>query len=232
MAEMFKLGLVLMLVALVAAVALGLVNSSTAPIIAVQKELEKQNAMSEVAESLSPGDSLAFDSLSVDGLENPYAVCDNTLNIVKVILQSDSSTAGYVFIAYGKGYSSTVQTLVAVGLDGDIFNTMILYQQETPGLGANVVDPSKLIEQFYGLTASGCLLTKDGGGVDAMTGCTITSRAVTNSVRTGLEAMTEAGLFDSVDITNSDNFEASPSPDTEQNQADNAEEFAAEGSVE
>lgn len=195
MAEMLKVGLILMLVAIIAAVALGLVNSRTAPIIAVQKELEKQNAMNQVAESLSPGDSLVFDSLSIAGLENPYASCDNTLNVVKVSLPSDTSRVGYVFIAYGKGYSSTVQTIVAVEPDGNISNTAILYQQETPGLGANVVNPSKLIDKFNGLTASECLLSKDGGGVDAMTGCTITSRAVTNSIRIGLEAMTEAGLF-------------------------------------
>ncbi|MCD4776441.1 MAG: RnfABCDGE type electron transport complex subunit G [Candidatus Aegiribacteria sp.] len=199
MAEMLKVGLVLMLVALVAAAALGLVNSRTAPIIAVQKELEKQNAMNEVAGNLSPGDSLAFDSLLIAGLENPYTICDNTLNVVKVSVPPDTSRVGYVFIAYGKGYSSTVQTMVAVELDGSIFSTTILYQQETPGLGANVENPSKLIDKFTGLTASGCLLTKDGGGIDAMTGCTITSRAVTNSVRTGLEAMSEAGLFNSAD---------------------------------
>jgi len=200
MAEMLKIGLVLMLVALVAAVALGFVNSRTAPIIAIQKELAKQNAMNEVAASLSPGDSLAFDSLSVTSLENPYASCDNTLNIVRVSVPPDTSRIGYVFIAFGKGYSSTVQTMVAVELEGAISNTTILFQKETPGLGANIVNPSKLIEKFIGLIASECLLTKDGGGIDAMTGCTITSRTVTNSIRSGLEAMSEAGLFSSFDV--------------------------------
>lgn len=196
---MLKIGLVLMLVTLVAAMALGFVNSRTAPIIAIQKELAKQNAMNSVAASLSPGDSLAFDSLSIAGLENPYVSCDNTLSIVKISVPPDTSRIGYVFIAYGKGYSSTVQTMVAVELEGNISNTTILYQQETPGLGANIVNPLKLIEKFNGLTASECLLTKDGGGIDAMTGCTITSRTVTNSIRTGLEAMSEAGLFSSDD---------------------------------
>jgi len=197
MAEMFKLGLVLMLVALIAAVALGVVNSRTAPVIAIQKELEKQSAMNQVAGSLSPGDSLAFDSLAISGLENPYASSDNTLSVVKVSVPPDTSRVGYVYIAYGKGYSSTVQTIVAVSPDGVISGTTILFQQETPGLGANVVNPVKLIEKFTGLTATECILTKDGGGIDAMTGCTITSRAVTNSVRTGLDAMNDAGLFSS-----------------------------------
>jgi electron transport complex protein RnfG len=221
MAEIIKVGLILMLVALVAAVALGLVNSRTASIIAVQKELEKQNAMNEVAGSLSPGDSLAFDSLSVAGLENPYMICDNTLNVMRVSVPPDTSSVGYVFIAYGKGYSSTVQTMAAVELDGSISSTIILYQQETPGLGANVENPSKLIEKFNRLTASECLLTKDGGGIDAMTGCTITSRAVTNSVRTGLEAMNEAGLFNSGD-----------NEPAEENPADATVESSEEGGTE
>ena len=207
-----------MLVALVAAVALGFVNSRTAPIIAIQKELAKQSAMNSVAESLSPGDSLAFDSLSIAGLENPYASCDNTLSIVKISVPPDTTRIGYVFIAFGKGYSSTVQTMVAVELEGSISNTTILFQQETPGLGANIVNPSKLIEKFIGLTASECLLTKDGGGIDAMTGCTITSRTVTNSIRNGLEAMNETGLFSS--------------GDTGENPSDDVLEPAAEGGTE
>lgn len=195
MIEMLKLGLVLMLVALIAAVALGLVNNSTAPIIEIQQELEKQNAMSEVSASLMPDDSLAFDSLSVANLENPYASCDELLQVVKVFLPPDTSRIGYVFIAYGKGYSSTLQTMVATRMDGRVAGTIILNQQETPGLGANIVIPSKLIEHLTGMTAEECRLRKDGGTIDAMTGCTITSRAVVNSIRFGLEDMSGAGLF-------------------------------------
>lgn len=195
MAEMLKLGLVLMLVALVAAVALGLVNSRTAPMIAEQKEMDKQNAMRQVAGNLSPGDSLRFDSLTVEGLENPYAGVDHTLEVVKVSVPPDTSTVGYLFIAYGKGYSSTIQTMVGVDAGGTVAGSSILLQQETPGLGANVENPSKLIENFSGRSAQGIVLAKDGGNIDAITGSTITSRAVTNSVREGLEAMAAAGLF-------------------------------------
>ena len=205
---MLKLGLVLMLVALIAAVALGLVNRRTAPLIAIQQELEKQNAMSAAAASLMPGDSLAFDSLSINNLENPYASCDELLQIVKVFLPPDTSRIGYVFIAYGKGYSSTVQTMVATRIDGRVAGTIILYQQETPGLGANIVIPSKLIEHLTGITAQECFLKKDGGTIDAMTGCTITSRTVVNSVRQGLEDMNGAGLFHDDIAAGKENAEA------------------------
>ncbi len=195
MGEIFRLGLVLMLVAVVAAVALGIVNGKTAPIIALQKEQEKQDAMRLVAMGLVEADSMRFDSLVVEGMQNPYASVDEELRVVKVSVPPDTSVAGYIFIAYGKGYSSTIQTMVAVDPEGTVAGTKILYQQETPGLGANVTDPSKLTAAFIGRSADEILLRKDGGDIDAMTGCTITSRAVTVSVRKGLQAMAEAGLF-------------------------------------
>lgn len=193
MGEIFKLGFILMLIAVIAAVALGYVNSITEPIIAEQKEQAKLDAMIDVATSLASGE-LTFDSLTVPELGNPYASVDETLAVVSV---SDSSgtALGYLFVAYGRGYSSTIQTMVAVGLDGTLTGTTILYQQETPGLGANVSNPDKFLYQFPGNDASTLVLAKDGGSLDAITGSTITSRAVTLSVRTGLEAMVEAGLI-------------------------------------
>ena len=47
---------------------------------------------------------------------------------------------GYSFIAYGKGYSSTIETIVGVDRDGSICGIKITYQQETPGLGAKVME--------------------------------------------------------------------------------------------
>ena len=151
--------------------------------------------MTEAASVLAPGDSLVFDSLCVQGLGNPYALVDQELQVVAVS-SPGLGDLGYVFTAYGKGYSSVVQTLVCVDLTGTVAGSVVLYQQETPGLGANVVKPEKLIGQFTGRVAAGILLKKDGGEIDSITGSTITSRAVTNSVRLGIEAMGEAGLFD------------------------------------
>jgi len=195
MPEMMKLGIVLMSVSLVAAVALGLVNGQTAPVIAVQKEMARQAAMTAIASSLSPGDSLAFDSIEVEGLENPYAGVNEALEVVRVSAPPDPEALGYLFLAYGKGYSSTIQTMVAVDLEGVVTGSIILYQGETPGLGANVAQPDRLIGRLAGLTGGECLLKKDGGTIDAMTGCTITSRAVVGSVADGLESMRGAGLF-------------------------------------
>lgn len=196
MGEIFKVGLMLMLVAVIAAVALGYVNSITSPIIVEQKRQAKLDAMIDVASSLAAGE-LQFDSLSVPDLANPYTEVDETLAVVSVT-DSAGTELGFLFIAYGKGYSSTVQTMIAVNAAGIVTGNTILYQQETPGLGANVSNPDKFLYQFDGRTASQFLLKKDGGGdegLDSITGSTITSRAVTNSVRDGLDALSAAGLI-------------------------------------
>jgi len=193
MGEILKLGFILTLIAVIAAVALGYVNSLTEPIIAEQKEQAKLDAMIDVATSLSTG-ILTFDSLTVSGLGNPYSSADETLAVVSVS-DSTGSALGYLFVAYGRGYSSTIQTMVAVDRTGTVTGTTVLFQQETPGLGANVSNPDKLLNQFEGQDASTLLLAKDGGSLDAITGSTITSRAVTNSVRDGLDALADAGLF-------------------------------------
>ena len=49
---------------------------------------------------------------------------------------------GYTFTAYGKGYSSTIETIVGVDPDGSICGIKIVDQKETPGLGAKVQEVS------------------------------------------------------------------------------------------
>lgn len=195
MGDILRLGLILMAVALVAALSLGYVNAMTQPMIELQLELEKQAAMTEVSRNLAEeGEGLVFDSLRVPGLANPYAGVDHALEVVAV---SDSfgTPLGYAFLAYGKGYSSTIQTMVGVDLNGRIAGTTILFQQETPGLGAKAGNED-WIGQFGGHGASDCMIERDGGRIDAITGATITSRAVAGSVSSGLEAMGRAGLFE------------------------------------
>lgn len=193
MGEIFKVGAMLMLVAVIAAAALGVVNSITEPIIAEQKAQAKLDAMIDVAMTLGEGE-MQFDSLAIPELENPYAEVDETLAVVSVT-DSLGVEMGYLFIAYGKGYSSTIQTMVALNSDGIVTGTNVLYQQETPGLGANVSDPARFLYQFTGKNAAELLLSKDGGQLDSITASTITSRGVTNSVRNGLNALTDAGII-------------------------------------
>ena len=59
---------------------------------------------------------------------------------------------------------------------------------ETPGLGAKSKTDPKFAAQFKGLPDSGPVkVTKDGGSINAISGATITSRAVCDGVTDALE---------------------------------------------
>lgn len=190
MREMLKLGFILMAMSLLCAAALGYVNGQTEERIAAQREQAKADAMLSISASL--GDSLSFDSLAVPGLENPYAETGRDLAVVEVL--SGGQRVGYVFTAYRKGYSSVVETMVALDTAGSVAGSTIIYQSETPGLGTRYASPDWL-DQLTGLDGASVALERDGGEISAVTGATVTGRAVTGSVADGVAALGQAGLF-------------------------------------
>lgn len=76
------------------------------------------------------------------------------------------------------GFGGPVIIKVGFDKDGVIWNTKVLSQSETPGLGAKCVEPL-FADQFKGFDPAQKKLAvkKDGGDVDAITASTITSRA-------------------------------------------------------
>ena len=82
------------------------------------------------------------------------------------------------------GFGGTIDMVVGVDMTGAVTGVSIISMSETSGLGANASKDS-FRSQFVG--KSGTLaVSKDGGEIDALTGATITSRAVTSGVNTAL----------------------------------------------
>ena len=81
------------------------------------------------------------------------------------------------------GFGGPIAIKVGFDADGNIWNTKVLSQAETPGLGAKCVEPA-FSEQFKGLDPEQTKLAvkKDGGDLDAITASTITSRAYADGV--------------------------------------------------
>lgn len=81
------------------------------------------------------------------------------------------------------GFGGPVVIKVGFDRDGIVWNTKVLSQAETPGLGAKCVEES-FSAQFRGLDPMTKKLSvkKDGGDIDAITASTITSRAYTQGV--------------------------------------------------
>ena len=71
-----------------------------------------------------------------------------------------------------------------------IWNTKVLSQSETPGLGAKCVEPA-FASQFKGLdpAANKLYVKKDGGDIDAITASTITSRAYVSGIATAVNVV-------------------------------------------
>ena len=81
------------------------------------------------------------------------------------------------------GFGGPIAIKVGFDINGVIFNTKVLSQAETPGLGAKCVEPS-FSDQFKGWNPAEKKLSvkKDGGDVDAITASTITSRAYSDGL--------------------------------------------------
>ena len=88
------------------------------------------------------------------------------------------NTVGCAINVAPVGFGGPIAIKVGFDVNGVIWNTKVLSQAETPGLGAKCVEPS-FSDQFRNFNPAEKTLAvkKDGGDVDAITASTITSRA-------------------------------------------------------
>ena len=95
---------------------------------------------------------------------------------------SDGDEIGYAFIAVGKGYGGDINILVGLEDETTLKGITIISQQETPGLGTRIAEPS-FTDLFIGLNIADVALSRDGGQIDAITSSTISCAAVVDAVR-------------------------------------------------
>ncbi|MBC8312894.1 MAG: RnfABCDGE type electron transport complex subunit G [Candidatus Cloacimonetes bacterium] len=166
MKDILKITVVLLIICIIAGGVLAFVYKKTAPKIAENKKLEEENARKEVLPKAE-----YFESVSDNGKIFYYKGFNENQNLV-----------GFAFQCEKEGYSSTIQTMVGIDTLFQITGIKIVSQQETPGLGAKV---SKLefTEQFKSKNPEKILADKDGGKIESITGATISTRTITNSIR-------------------------------------------------
>ena len=170
-----RLALTLLAITAVVAAALAGVNSITAPAIA---ELNAQKTQEAIELVLPGGGEEVADFPAVDLVSTVYA-----------------GDAGYAVEVTPGGFDNTITMMVGVDTEGKVLGISIISHTETAGLGAVAAAGTPAGESFRGqfVGASGSVsVTKDGGTMDAITGATITSRAVTAGVNAALACV--AGL--------------------------------------
>ena len=164
---------VLLVICLVIPFALSLTNAVTKDKIADLEKEKRETAMSGLIEA--------------DAYEQKTYQDDFTYTVAI----KDGSVVGYIFETSKKGYGDQVSVMTAVNPDGTVKAIEILdVSGETPGLGQNA-KKEEFYSQYAGKGAD-VDLVKNGADekknqVDAVTGATITSRAVTGAVNEALE---------------------------------------------
>jgi electron transport complex protein RnfG len=103
---------------------------------------------------------------------------------------SGDKTEGYIVLSYGKGYSSFIKLLVAVDAEMKVTGIDVLGHAETPGLG-DQIETALFKGQFKGKGIDNLVVVKGETQTDiqAISGATISSRAVTKGVKEALEIL-------------------------------------------
>lgn len=177
--------IVLFVVAVISVSILAVLNQITAEPIAVAEA----NAKAAVYKNVY---SQAADVAEIENLEallNSYTPinADITINAALEAKDDSGNTIGYVIDATSpNGYGGDVQIAIGITNDGEITAFSVISASETPGLGAKASE-DEFASQFTGLKATEIAFSKTGANrdineIDAISGATITTTAVTQAV--------------------------------------------------
>ena len=169
----FKLTAILFLVTAAVALLLGGVNALTEDRIASLTAEKTAAAIRNVIESDAEPETLA---------QFP----DETGHVTAVHKMGSDGWAIEVVVGGSQG---DIHMMVGVRADGTVSGISFIKMSETPGLGdvanKDTAKGEAFRSQFIGASGS-VAVTKDGGEIDALSGATITSRAVANGVNAAL----------------------------------------------
>jgi electron transport complex protein RnfG len=169
-----RLAVTLFLIAAVVAGVLAGVNAVTKPIIDAQNEAKTQAAIAAVL----PG-----------GFDEEITDYTDASGLVSKVYKGAN---GYALEVKPSGFDNTITMMVGVNFEGNVLGISVVSHTETAGLGAVAAASTSAGEAFRGqfVGKSGSVaVSKDGGELDAITGATITSRAICAGVNAALDCV-------------------------------------------
>ncbi len=183
MKKMLKDAFILLMITLLAGAALGFVHDITKLPIAQAEENAKNEALRVVFT-----DAATFESTEVKNQDTAlYPDCEITE--VYAAKDASSNVLGYVLlVTTHAGYGGDISFAMGIRNDRVINGISILSISETAGLGMKA--PEVLVPQFKNRQAMEFIVSKGGASaadeIDAISGATITSKAVTGAVNAGV----------------------------------------------
>jgi electron transport complex protein RnfG len=119
-----------------------------------------------------------------------FTLKDGDVERTFFVAMYDGEPRGIAFETSGKGFGGDVGVMVGIDVKDDkLLGVGVTTHGETPGMGARAKTDPSFVSQFKGLPATKPFkVAADGGSINALSGATITSRAVS-------AATTDAGAI-------------------------------------
>ena len=180
MKKILRLSFILFLVCAIVAGVLGGIYELTKDAIEEQKNAKTARAYAAVLEAKFYTD-VIYDEAAFPTIDT---------------IAKSGSNNGHVVVTTFSGAQGSITMVVGVDKEYKCTGISFISHSETSGLGANAASTAKVgvdfRAQFVGQDET-VALSKAGGEIDALTGATITSRAVTNAVATAIQAVKSLG---------------------------------------
>ena len=190
MNNIVKNTLILTAITVVSGLLLGVVYGITKEPIAQAQENTKQEAYRTVLSDASEFETVEFDADAAASLlsENGYA--SDVITEIAEGTDASGATVGYVIsVQSSEAYDGSLSLSVGIASDGTVKGIEMLEISETAGLGMKA-DEAEFKDQFKDKNVQKFTYTKTGEDgddkIDAISGATITTNAVTNAVDSAL----------------------------------------------
>ncbi len=191
--KIIKDALALTLITLVAGVALGGVYEITKEPIARQEAQAKAEAYEQVFTDAAAFEEVKMDDTLIQTIRDQLDQEGYKAQSIEEIMRAEDQSGemlGYAFtVVTSEGYGGDIRFSMGVQNDGTLNGISILSIGETAGLGMNADTPA-FKDQFVGKQVEKLQYTKNGATQDdeinAISGATVTTNAMTNGINAGL----------------------------------------------
>jgi electron transport complex protein RnfG len=174
--DLFKLAGTLIIISVIAAIALTFVYEKSSPLIEENKLGKLKDAIREVmpeAEKFEEVENLPATIVGErEGIKRVFRGYDKRGDMIGIIVLSDAI-----------GFNDFIHILFGLNMGGEITKVKILEYLETPGLGDRITE-DEFLDQFEGKSAN-------LENIDAITGATISSKAVIERVKEDAEKIVD-----------------------------------------
>lgn len=122
-------------------------------------------------------------------LQPPHELPGNQAAVIYRLYREHEPVAAAFVVSAPEGYAGPIRLLIGIEYSGVLSGVRVVAHRETPGIGDRIESSkSDWLMQFAGKALGkpprdGWALKRDGGAFDALTGATITPRAVVSAVR-------------------------------------------------